>query len=65
MPLNFNALIERLGEVAAWHCLAEIERAARLKPQYDMDDPEARLAYALRAQDALAAMHGTAHSMAA
>ncbi len=65
MALNFNALIERLGEVDAWHCLAEIEKAARLKPQYDNDDPEARLAHALRAQDVLAALHGAAHSMAA
>lgn len=54
MSLNFNELYKKLGEVGAWHCLAEIERAAGLKPQYDNSDPEARLARALRAQDALA-----------
>lgn|GEM_PF-1354587 len=54
MPLNFNELYKKLGEVGAWHCLAEIERAAGLKPQYENADPEARLARALRTQDALA-----------
>ncbi len=65
MPLNFNALVDRFGEVCAWHCLAEIEKAARLKPQSGIDDPEARLAQALRAQDALAVLHGAARFLAA
>lgn len=51
MSLNFNALVERFGETVAWHCLVEIEKAANLKPRYDISDPEARLAYALNVQD--------------
>jgi hypothetical protein len=54
MSLNFNALIERVGEITAMNYLAEIERAAHLKPQYCNPDPEARLAHAIRLQDALA-----------
>lgn len=52
MPtLNFDQLVTRYGEIMAWHCLAEIERAALLKPQQEVADPEIRLAHALRAQD--------------
>ena len=47
MPLNFNALIERFGEIAAWGLLVEIERAAQLKPQHENADPEARLTMAI------------------
>lgn len=55
MPLNFNALIDRFGEIAAWSMLAEIERAAKLKPQHHNCDAEARLAHALSLQDGMAA----------
>ena len=54
MSLNFNALIERFGEIAAWSLLAEIERASNLKPQHGNADPEARLAVALGLQDVMA-----------
>jgi hypothetical protein len=52
MPtLNFDQLVSRYGELLAWQCLAEIERAARLRPQQEIADPEIRLANALRTQD--------------
>lgn len=54
MPLNFNTLIERFGEIAAWSLLAEIERASNLKPQHGNSDAEARLAVALSLQDVVA-----------
>lgn len=55
MPQNlkFDHLVDRFGEVIAWHYLAEIERAARIQPQPLISDPEMRLANALCAQDAL------------
>lgn len=53
--LKFNDLVERFGEIAAWSLLVEIERAAALRPQHHIADPEARLAVALQLQDALAA----------
>ena len=56
MPVNFNALIERFGEIAAWTLLAEIERAACLRPQHGNTDPEMRLARALSLQDVMAAL---------
>lgn len=55
MALNFNDLVERFGDLMAWSLLVEVERAARLAPQYHIADPEARLAAALRVQDAMAA----------
>jgi hypothetical protein len=52
MPtLNFDQLVSRYGELLAWQCLAEIERAALLRPQQEIADPEIRLANALRRQD--------------
>ncbi len=54
MPtFNFDQLVSRYGEVLAWHVLSEIERAASLWPQQHIDDPEVRLASALKAQDAM------------
>lgn len=56
MPtFNFDQLVSRYGELMAWQCLAEIERAAFLHPQQHIDDPETRLANALQAQDSLRA----------
>jgi hypothetical protein len=54
LRLTFEYLVEHFGEVAAWHYLAEIEKAARLQPQRSVADPEARLAYALHIQDVIA-----------
>ena len=51
--LKFDHLVDRFGEVIAWHCLAEIERAAHIHPQRSVADPEMRLANALRIQDAV------------
>ena len=52
MPqMNFAQLIERHGEISAWHLLAEIERAAGIRPQHSVADPEARLAHACFLQD--------------
>jgi type II secretory pathway component PulL len=52
MPqLTFNELIEKYGEINAWRFLAEIERAANIKPRHSLADPEARLAYACDLQD--------------
>lgn len=52
MPMfNFDQLVSRYGEIMAWQCLAEIEKAASIPPQQHIDDPEVRLARALRAQD--------------
>ena len=54
MPtFNFDQLVSRYGAVIAWYCLAEIEKAASLHPQREIDDPEIRLARALKAQDAM------------
>ncbi len=49
---SFSQLADRFGEVIAWHCLTEIERASGMRPQWQIADPEMRLANALRAQDA-------------
>jgi hypothetical protein len=54
MPtFNFDQLVSRYGEVLAWQFLTEIERAASLRPQHHIDDPEIRLARAQEAQDAM------------
>jgi len=51
--LTFHYLEMRFGPAAAYQCLVEIEKAARLRPcDVTEIDPEARLAAALRAQDA-------------
>ncbi len=63
MPVNFNALIERFGEIAAWTLLAEIERAARLQPQHGNSDPHTRLAHALSLQDVMARANALPHAM--
>ncbi len=52
---SFDYMIERFGEVLAWHYLAEIERAAHIRPYGYGIDPEARLQRAFRAQDEIAA----------
>jgi len=53
MPSDFTYadLVTSRGEMLAWHILAEIEKAAGIKPQMWSSDPEARLAYALWLQD--------------
>lgn len=51
---NFDHLVERFGEIAAWHYLAEIEKAAGILPRYLIADPELRLVAALHAQDRMA-----------
>jgi hypothetical protein len=53
MPSDFTYadLIRRCGETLALVYLAEIERAAGIKPQMGNADPEARLAFALHLQD--------------
>ncbi len=49
---TFHDLEMRFGPAMAYQCLVEIEKAARLRPcEFDVD-PEARLAAAIRAQDA-------------
>lgn len=60
MPLlSFDNLVCRFGEVIAWHCLIEIERAAGIRPCLSYSaNPECRLAHALSLQDAAAShMH--------
>jgi len=49
--MNFAHLVERFGEISAWHFLAEIEKAAGIRPQHSVADPEARLAHACFLQD--------------
>lgn len=49
--MTFNEMIERFGETKAWHYLAEIEKAAQIRPHYSSADPEARLAHAYKLQD--------------
>ena len=50
--ISFDNLTAHYGEVFAWHCLVEIERAAGMRPnQFSNLDPEMRLSIALRAQD--------------
>jgi hypothetical protein len=48
---KFHDLVKRHGEILAWHYLAEIERAAGIRPQHSVADPEARLAHACFLQD--------------
>jgi hypothetical protein len=51
---SFHDLEIRHGPVVAYQCLAEIEKAARIRPSAMTGiDPETRLANALRAQDAM------------
>lgn len=50
---SFSQLADRFGEIAAWQHLMEIEKAAGLRPQRHIHDPEARLANALCVQDAM------------
>ena len=54
---SFSQLVDRFGPITALHCLVEIERAAHIRPQWSMPDPETRLANAIRAQDGA---HGSA-----
>lgn len=50
---TYDDLVVRYGAAAAYHVLAEIEKAARLRPsERGGIDPEARLLAAFRAQDA-------------
>lgn len=35
---NFDQLIDRFGEVVAWHCLAEIEKASGIRHPSAMAD---------------------------
>ena len=51
--LTFEKLASRFGEVVAYHCLEQIERAAHMQPRWIVSNPEIRLAEALRAQDAM------------
>lgn len=55
MPSNpsFDQLVDRFGEIAAWHHLSEIEKAAGIRPQRLISDPELRLANALSVQNAM------------
>jgi hypothetical protein len=53
---SFDQLIERYGEVTAWHFLAEIEKAAGMQPRHAIADPEARLKHAFQVQDSLMAI---------
>ena len=52
--LSFEKLETRFGAAAAYHYLAEIEKAARIRSS-DMAtvDPEMRLIHACRVQDSL------------
>lgn len=66
MPqLSFEQLIERYGEISAWHFLAEIEKAAGIKPQRSVADPEARLAHACFLQDRQMALSAERQQIAA
>jgi hypothetical protein len=51
MHFTYADLVDRFGEPRASHCLAEIEKAAGIKPQLTSTDPEARLAHAIKLQD--------------
>jgi len=52
--LNFYDMEIKFGAAVAYHCLTEIEKAARI-PSWKMAeiDPETRLNNALRVQDAM------------
>lgn len=50
--LSFELLVGRFGEVFAWQCLAEIEKAAGIISFHgDTLDPEFRLSHACWTQD--------------
>lgn len=50
--ISFHGMATRFGEIAAYHHLEHIERAAGISPrQMTGLDPETRLANALRVQD--------------
>jgi hypothetical protein len=49
--IEFADLVSRHGEISAWHFLAEIEKAAGIRPRHYIADPEARLAHACLLQD--------------
>ena len=58
--MTFDDLTARFGEVSAWWYLAEIEKAAGIQPRHGIADPEVRLVYAFRLQDAKS--HGSVAS---
>ncbi len=49
--ITFEGMTDRFGEIMAYQYLEQIERAAHMQPQRSIDNPEVRLARALRAQD--------------
>ncbi|MDD3183153.1 MAG: hypothetical protein PHD48_10185 [Alphaproteobacteria bacterium] len=49
--MSYEDMEMRWGAAFALYLVREIEKAAFLKPQQEIDDPETRLATALRAQD--------------
>jgi hypothetical protein len=49
--ITFENMAERFGEIMAYQFLEQIERAALMKPQRSIANPEIRLAHALHAQD--------------
>lgn len=50
--VTFDRLVTNYGEVAAWHYLAEIERAAGIRPNHaSYIDANQRLTVALQRQD--------------
>ncbi len=51
--MTFENMTARFGEVRAYEYLEQIERAARIKPQRSVGNPEIRLAHALRTQDTM------------
>lgn len=54
MVLHFHDMERRLGAPAAYQCLVEIEKMARISSwAVAAVDPEIRLANAIRAQDAM------------
>lgn len=53
--LNFNTLVVRYGEIAAYGHLEQIEHAAGISPRQMIGiDPETRLANAICVQDGMA-----------
>jgi hypothetical protein len=58
--ITFEDMSLRYGEITAYQYLEQIERAACLKPQHLVDNPEIRLANALRVQDQKFEIIGTA-----
>lgn len=57
MPiLEYKQLADKYNETVALHILIEIEKAAKLAPQHQNADLEARLASAQRLQDMQAAV---------